>query len=122
MSEPVKFTLGFNNKCSSDNLMLRFVVLDKRGTTVGTAYSEKFSLHSGIDSVSFEFDTTKLAPNDYRVDLILLEYNGETQKRHDLVTQAFGFSVDETEVLYNMEWNLYGWGSIRFNEIKLVGR
>ena len=120
IKEKLKFTVGLECSDSNENLMLRFVLIDKRGTTVGTAYSEKFSVNRGLNSVDFVFDAQNLAPNNYYVDLILFEYDNNIQKRNDLVTRAFGFTVEETTIFYNMDWNLYGWGTIRFNDIELL--
>lgn len=41
------------------------------------------------------------------------------QIRHDIVTQVFGFVINETKEYYNMKWNSNGWGKIIFNEIKV---
>lgn len=119
MKEPLKFALEFEAKKTIKNLSLRFVLQDKRGLTIGTTYSDFFTLEPGKSKLDFAFNTDVLSPYDYVVDLILISYDGETQWRHDLVTQAFAFSVEESEVLYNMKWNTYGWGLIHFSDIKL---
>ena len=60
-------------------------------------------------------------PGKYIVDVILCEFDGKKQIRHDIVTQAFGFTIKESEIYYNMNWNQFGWGNIRLNDLLIEG-
>ena len=116
----LRFTLEYSAKEDISNALLRFVLISTRGMTVGTTYSAPFELRKGENNVTFEFDVRNLAPGDYISDLITISYDGVTQTRHDIVLRAFAFSVEELEVKYNMEWNHNGWGSVCFDELKVV--
>lgn len=34
--------------------------------------------------------------------------------------RAFAFTVEEDEPLYNMKWNTNGWGSIHFDDVRVL--
>ena len=114
---PLRFDLDIFTERKIDNMLLRFVLFDRSGVTLGAAYSKPFTHRQGKNCVSFSFCTNHLAPNDYIADIILCEYNGEIQIRQDIVTQVLSFCVSEEEELYNMKWNKAGWGSIAFDEL-----
>lgn len=118
--EELKFSLDICSKKSIDNLMLRFVVFDKAGNTVGTTYSEATAVSEGKNIINYSFSTEQLAPDEYYVDLILLEYNHNLQTRHDLVTKVLFFSVEEVEYKLNMKWITRSWGHIVLNRVKLL--
>ena len=119
MFEPFEFSLEIFAQYEEKNCMIRFVIFDRSGVTVGTAYSELFELKNGKSKKTFSFDTSQLAPGSYVGDIILCSYDGKIQIRHDIVTQVFGFVINETKEFYNMKWNSNGWGKIIFNEIKV---
>ena len=116
----LRFTLDYASKRRIDNTLLRFVLFNSRGATVGTGYSASFVLEEGNDSVKLEFHAGNLAPGDYIADLITISYDGVTQTRHDIVVRAFAFTVEENEIYYNMEWNRNNWGSIHFDELRVL--
>ena len=113
MSKPLCFTLDVNSQKNIPNTMLRFVLFDKRGNSVGMVYSDQWMLRQGISKTKLVLDTSVLAPGEYYADLILVSYDGKGQLRHDIVNRAFGFSILEDIIFYNMEWNKFGWGNIR---------
>ena len=116
----LRFTLEYASKRKLENTLLRLVLINSRGSTVGTAYSESFVLEAGDDAVTLEFHAANLAPGDYIADLITISYDGTTQTRHDIVTRACAFTVEENEIFYNMEWNRTNWGSIHFDDLKVL--
>ena len=119
MFEPIEFSLEFFSQLEEKSCMIRFVLFDKSGATIGTSYSEVFELKKGVNKKVFLFDTAQLAPSLYVCDIILCSFDGKMQIRHDIVTQVFGFVINETKEYYNMKWNSNGWGKIIFNEIKV---
>ena len=118
--QKLRFSLDYESKCLISNTMLRFVLFNTRGTTLGAAYSQPFTLHPGENRVKLEFDGKNLTPGEYIADLITISYDGATQTRHDIVVRAFAFTVEEGELLYNMKWNQNGWGSIHFDDIRVL--
>jgi lipopolysaccharide transport system ATP-binding protein len=113
MAEKLRFNLNVLSQEEIRDAMLRFVVFDKLGMTIGAVYSDMWNLAQGESSTGFVLDTSVLAPGEYSVDIILVSYDGKVQTRHDIVTGAFRFVVQEDQIFYNMEWNKNGWGSIR---------
>ena len=105
MFEPFEFSLEIFAQYEEKNCMIRFVIFDRSGVTVGTAYSELFELKNGKSKKTFSFDTSQLAPGSYVGYIILCSYDGKIQIRHDIVTQVFGFVINETKEFYNMKWN-----------------
>ena len=115
----MKFSLGIFAKKELQKMMIRYVVVTHRGETVGTSYSDSFALHKGENTINFELDCAYLAPNEYVADVIIVGYDGETQIRHDIVTRAFAFNVEEQTPLFNMKWNNNGWGNVRLPNVKV---
>ena len=116
----LRFSLDYDSRREIPDVMLRFVVCSAGGAAVGTAYSQTFTLRPGESTVKLEFDGKNLAPGEYVADLITISYDGTTQTRHDIVVRAFAFTVEEDEPLYNMKWNTNGWGSIHFDDVRVV--
>ena len=118
--ENLKFSLSIHSKRSINNIMLRFVVFDKAGNTIGTTYSEVTNICEGNSIINYAFSTEQLAPDEYYVDLILLEYNHNLQRRHDLVTKVMFFSVEEVEHKFNMKWLTKSWGHIVLERVNIL--
>lgn len=114
------FSLDYDSRREIPDVMLRFVICSAGGAAVGTAYSQTFTLRPGESTVQLEFDGKNLAPGEYVADLITISYDGTTQTRHDIVVRAFAFTVEEDEPLYNMKWNTNGWGSIHFDDVRVL--
>ena len=117
--ERLNFTLHIDGKRGVDNAILRFVIFDRAGMTIGATYSKMFSLRQGENIIKYEFNTQNLAPNEYTADIILCEYDGEVQIRHDIVLHKMAFTIEETKERYNMKWNKNGWGTVYFDEIEV---
>ena len=117
LKENLKFTLDINAQDSDDNFLLRFVVFNGAGSTIGTAYSNMFKLKKGSNSIEFDFPTKNLTPGSYITDLILCQYKNDAQIRHDIVIRAMSFSITESEIYYNMKWRPNGWGNIKFDDL-----
>ena len=116
----LRFSLDYDSKRGIPDAMLRLVLFTVGGAAIGTAYSRTFALRPGKNTVKLEFDGKNLAPGEYIGDLITISYDGTTQTRHDIVVRAFAFTVEEDEPLYNMKWNLNGWGSVHFDDIRIL--
>ena len=116
----LRFSLDYDSRREIPDVMLRFVLCSAGGAAVGTAYSQTFTLRPGESTVQLEFDGKNLAPGEYVADLITISYDGTTQTRHDIVVRAFAFTVEEDEPLYNMKWNTNGWGSIHFDDVRVL--
>ena len=119
LKENLNFTLDISAQKSDENFLLRYVVFNSTGNTIGTAYSKPFDLKEGTNSIKFSFTTETLAPGKYMVDLVLCQYKNSTQKRHDIVVRAMAFNIEETEIYYNMKWLSNGWGNIKFSDIEI---
>ena len=120
MNQKLNFSISINSDIQVKNTMFRCVFLTTSGVAIGTAYTKNFRLEKGSNLVKFEFETNCLTPGMYLVDLILVEYNGEIQIRHDIVNKAFAITIDETDILYNMKWDSHGWGNINLSPISIV--
>lgn len=117
LGQTLEFILNIDSQEIIHDALLRFVVFNLRGVPIGTAYSKLHTIKSPKNQIKYKFSTDKIMPGKYTVDLILCEFDGKKQIRHDIVTQAFGFTIKENEIYYNMNWNQYGWGNIKFNDI-----
>lgn len=121
LHEPYRFRISINCTVPIENAMLRFVLFSQRGSVVGTAYSKPFTMVQGDNLMSYSFDTTQLAPGAYFADLILIDFNGKIQLRHDIACKAISVEIMEDEIRYNMKWNSNGWGMIQFQDIEVLG-
>ena len=120
LHQPLIFTLKYVAKQDLDNLILRFVVFDRNGLVIGTSYSKYFSSYQGENTIAFKFDTSYLVNGEYIADIIFCSYDGKVQLRHDIVTKALSFKINETELYFNMNWMKNGWGNIKFNDIQVL--
>lgn len=118
LKENLNFTLDINACKSDKDFLLRYVVFNSTGNTIGTAYSNLFDLKEGNNSIKFTFCTKNLTPGKYMIDLILCQYKDESQIRHDIVIRAMAFYIEESEIYYNMKWRTNGWGNIKFDDLK----
>ena len=118
LKENLNFTLDINACKSDKDFLLRYVVLNSTGNTIGTAYSNLFDLKEGNNSIKFTFYTKNLTPGKYMIDLILCQYKDESQIRHDIVIRAMAFHIEESEIYYNMKWRPNGWGNIKFDDLE----
>lgn len=110
------FATDIQSENEIDNALLRFVVYNSKRQPVGTAYSQGFSLNSGLNKIKFNFSLDCLESGEYCVDLILVKYD-DLQTRMDILLSVFAFSVYEGEnVFYNMKWN-QRWGSVKFKDL-----
>lgn len=117
LKDDLKFTLDINAKKIDSNFLLRFVVFNSTGNTIGTAYSDLFNLKEGTNSLNYAFSTKNLAPGKYMIDLVLCQYKNDIQIRHDIVIQAMTFNIEESEIYYNMKWLSNGWGNVKFDNL-----
>ena len=119
-NENLIFTLRINTSQYIKNMMLRFVLYDRAGMVVGTAYSDATEINPGNNRVMYAFATGNLAPDDYYADLILLEYRDGIQVRHDLVRKVLSFTIEEVEHKLNMAWLTRSWGHVVFDSLRVV--
>lgn len=119
--QTLEFVVNVTSKEKIQNALLRFVLFNQRGTAIGTAYSKLHLIKTGENSIRYKFLTNSVMSGKYMVDMILCEFDGEKQIRHDIVTQAFGFVIKEREIYYNMKWNQSGWGNIKLSDIIVEG-
>ena len=117
IGETLEFVLDVTSKETIQNALLRFVVFNQRGVAIGTSYSNLHLINASENHIKYKFQTDTIMPGKYIVDIILCEFDGKKQIRHDIVTQAFGFKIKESEIYYNMNWNQFGWGNIKLNDI-----
>lgn len=117
IGETLEFVLDVTSKETIQNALLRFVVFNQRGVAIGTSYSNLHLINASENHIKYKFQTDTIMPGKYIVDIILCEFDGKKQIRHDIVTQAFGFTIKESEIYYNMNWNQFGWGNIKLNDI-----
>lgn len=119
INETLNFNLIITSDLEINQIILRFVIFNQLGFPVGTAYSKLHFLRQGKNVINYSFSTFSLMPGKYTVDLIVCEFDDIKQIRHDIVTSAFSFKIEESENYYNMNWNQNGWGSIKLNDIKV---
>jgi lipopolysaccharide transport system ATP-binding protein len=118
LKENLNFSLDINACKSDKDFLLRYVVFNSTGNTIGTAYSKLFDLKEGNNSIKFTFSTKNLTPGKYMIDLILCQCKNEAQIRHDIVIKAMAFNIEESEIYYNMKWRTNGWGNIKFDDLE----
>ncbi len=115
----LNFRLMISSKQELRNSILRFVVFNSVGSTIGTSYSIPYDISSGYNDIPFCFTAQGLMPGKYTVDVILCQFENGIQTRHDIVIHGFSFIVNENERFFNMKWNANGWGAIKFPNITI---
>ena len=120
MNEPLRFKIKLDSDREIHNTMVRLILFNSRNIDVGMAYSKPFALRKGENTVSLEFDTSKITPDRYYTNLVICSYNDGQQTKHDVVCDAFSFSIDETEIIHNIKWDNTCWGSFHFNDMNVI--
>ena len=120
--EKIDFIATINSKNDYNKAGIRCVFFTVMGTTVGTSYSNDIiGIKAGDNKIKFSFDTSMLVKNHYKVDIILFTYlkDNVSQKRTDLIKDAFFFDVEKNIKDLTPNWNNNGWGNIRLNNIEV---
>jgi lipopolysaccharide transport system ATP-binding protein len=120
MGQQLVFHLDIYSNSEIENELIRFVLMDRSGEPLATTYSEKFCLTDGLNNVVFSLNTESLAAGKYYLDLVLLDYEKETQVRQDKISGMLAFSIEETDFLYNMKWNHQYWGNMVLPTVHVV--
>lgn len=104
----------------SDCVTFRIVIFNGRGAIVGTTFSDILAVRQGEQTLNFSFDGSVLGPDIYKGDVVLSEFKDGVQTRHDCVTDAFAFKIEEFVPIYNIKWNKAYWGDTLLPTLKLI--
>ena len=89
------------------------LVVSPAGAVIGMSSSHPVSLAAGESAVSYTFETEPLAPGIYTCDLVVCEYRGDVEKRHDFIRRAFSFRVEEDRQYFGRHWEARNWGQVK---------
>lgn len=124
VGEHLRINLVFKCNKSVKNAFFRFVVM--KGNNIAVAAS-----HSSLDSyeqgkryrISYDIDTSELAPDQYYLKLTSTEFNGtSTQIRHDYVDESMYFDIKETDSKYMMSWAPTSWGNTIIPDAEIINK
>ena len=118
--EAFEFALDINSSKKTNRGLIRFVIANKSGEALAATYSDFFETFEGNNTVNLRMDTSLLAPGDYVLDIVLCDYDNNTQTRQDIIYGIVSFCVDEEDYLYNMKWSREYWGSIVLPDVEVV--
>ncbi len=116
-NENLEFSLEIESGEEMNNIRLRMVVLNDIENPIGMVYSNEFKLGKRKSVKNIIFKTQVLSPGKYKANLIICEYTGNQQIRHDVATPAFTFEIQEKKHLLNMKWDQRSWGNINFEDM-----
>lgn len=112
MREPLKFKLVITSEKDMNEALLRVVLFNQAGETIGMAPSEFYCLKKGENICEFVLDTNVLSPGNYVADIILCEYEDNVYMKHDSVGTIMSFKVEETNNFFDIRWNRQYWGNV----------
>ena len=116
----LRFRLNLYSREIMDNVYLRVLVSSGPGEITGMSYSYPFHVEKGEQWIDFSFPVSPLAPGDYICDLVIISYTENVQVRHDFLRKVISFSIDQSELIFGMQWSLRNWGSVRLQRINIV--
>lgn len=107
----VKITIN-NDKKEIRNVLIRAVIFTQKGILVGMCFNDKvLQISHGENDKNIEIDISKLAPEKYLIDLVLLEQGYNCASKIDVIKNIFYFEVEANDGFYNnMKWNPNWWG------------
>ena len=120
--EPMRVKLCWKTRQNISSMRVRAQIHYVDGCVVGMCESKAMKdVYAGEDSeITFEMNLSNLAPGTYYmiVSLFTLDYMGVHRGIDDTPKKIF-FKVEDT-VLDRTAWLRQYWGSVRFDEIKLL--
>ncbi len=119
-NEPINIELTINSFININNYYLRIEVSGMDDIKIGATISESFGpLNKDEEKIiNFKFSPDGLVDGKYKVTLILFEMNEFGNNRDlDGVSPCFIFEIQNSNFI---EWHARRWGSIRFDDLKLV--
>ena len=120
--EPMRVKLCWKTRQNISSMRVRAQIHYVDGCVVGMCESKAMKdVYAGEDSeITFEMNLSNLAPGTYYmiVSLFTLDYMGVHRGIDDTPEKIF-FKVEDT-VLDRTAWLRQYWGSVRFDEIKLL--
>ncbi|NLB35697.1 MAG: ABC transporter ATP-binding protein [Clostridiales bacterium] len=118
--EPIDLELTLVSYANIDNYYMRIEVLGMDDVSIGAAVSESFgSMEEGEEKIiKFRFSPHELVDGKYKAVLLMFEMN-EFGNHRDLdgIFPCFIFEVQNRTFI---EWRARRWGSIRFDDLKLL--
>ena len=106
-----------NSKKEFNNLILRTNVFSFEKTGVGISFSEYFRSSVGDNNTSFEVDISRLLPDKYLIEILMLEMstNGGIEK-HDIISRDYIMF----EIIPNDDYPVYrghprSWGYVELD-------
>lgn len=96
-----------------DAVILRLIVSSPAGGVVGMTFSNPVELPKGRTTLRFEFPVAPLAPGVYGCDLAVVEFDDSVETRHDFISKAFSFLVEENVRYFGRHWEGRGWGYVK---------
>ena len=118
-TQKLEFALKINAITDCDNIIVRLILITGTNGIIGMTYSNLIKVVKGENVVHLSMGVELLAPGDYVVDLALMEWKNQMQIRHDSVTKAFAFKVEEKIEIYNMRWNRAYFGATKLPQVKV---
>lgn len=119
MGEKLKFKLEIISQQHMEEALLRFVLFNQSGETIGMAASQKYALNKGANAIQFELDTDYLSPGGYIADIILCEYKNKVYVKHDTVGEILAFEIEETVSFFDLRWNRQYWGNVKLPNLRV---
>lgn len=124
MGDHLEFSTKIHSQNFTDRICLRCMIYFG-DSPVGMTSTEvgDIILNEGINALTGSIDTSQLAPGSYRLKLALYQVNDYgTEQQHDVIDNMVYFSVEDGNAVNNMTWQHRWWGSIRMNNIEIIGK
>ena len=117
MDDDVTFTVRVRSREMLDRIRVRMIVSTPAGAIVGMTFSEPVVLPEGEADLICTFETDTLAPGFYTCDLAVCDYEDNHERRHDFVSRAVSFYVEENRRFFGRQWQSRHWGSVRLTPL-----
>lgn len=119
MGGVLPFSVRFSAR-EANEIRLRIMAVLPSGHIVGMTYSDPVSLPEGSSEAEFGFDTAFLAADVYSLDIAVSSYEKDVEIRHDFISRALSFSVDESVRYFGKHWESRAWGNVKLPAVKVT--
>ena len=113
MGEELAFTALVTAQEFRKGVRIRMMAVTPDGAVVGMTYSDPVDLSPGDTALSCRFSTEPLAAGVYSFDMVLVEYENSVEVRHDFISRALTFCIEENERYFGKPWIPRAWGHVR---------
>ena len=109
----IEFETTIRAKEARTDVVIRLIVSTPGGMIVGMTFSNPFDLPEGRTAVRVQFGVAPITTGVYTCDVVVVEFRNNTETRHDFISKALSFRVEENLRYFGRHWTSRAWGNVK---------